>query len=669
MGHLDGVPLSQLLLGDALFLVGLIALLSISDARRNLDRIVVSCGAILLGIRYLVWRWTATMDWDTGTVLALLWPAVFLVTEASRQFDCLHAVLTMSLTTDRRPEADRHEVRLRAMDAGDLPRVDVFIPTFNEPRQVLQRTVLGAKALDYPHLRIFILDDGARPWLRSLCETEGVHYIARRDGRHAKAGNINNGLTMTRGPDAAPFILMLDADFVPYRKFLWRTLGFFEDPRVAILQTPQYFFNPDPVQMNLGSPANWAEEQRFFFDAMQPSKDAWNMSFCCGSSCVIRRAAIEEIGGVPEGAVIEDIHLSYVLMTKGWITRYLNETLSNGLASETLAEFVGQRVRWALGCAQALRLPFGPLRLNGLSLLQRVFYLSTITYWVNLVFVLIYLVAPPVYWLSGVSAYDADLADLAVYQAPYLIASQGFLIWAGQGRIVPAVWEGVQTVFAVDVIRVVYPMLVTGKARASRTTSKGLEVTRTAVDWRLLRPVAMLAALNVAGLCWSQFDSFRISASRTADQVNIFWSLNALVVLGVAAMLCIERPRRRKEQRFAIGETVRLPDGAEAVLEDISLSGARLLLPDPPPTLVFHWRDLPLLAARRVRMDFGRAAYQFEHQPATERALTAMIFTGGFPAQTNRIRFGSFLGTVFGRLLLRNPELRMAPAASSRLRG
>jgi cellulose synthase (UDP-forming) len=470
---LESARLDTLLLGNILLVTGLVAGMKCLDPGRNAGRIVLATCTILLGFRYLLWRWSSTMAWDVGSVVGLCWPLVFALTETLRQLDCLHAVFTMSVTTDRRGEADRHEARLRALPLAALPWVDVFIPTYAEPREVLYRTLVGTKALDYPRFRIFVLDDGARPWLRTLCAEEGVHYIERRNGLHAKAGNLNNGLAMTRGADTAPYILMLDADFVPYRQFLWRTLGFFADRRIAIVQTPQFFFNPDPAQMNLGSPLNWAEEQRFFFDAMQPSKDAWDMAFCCGSSCVVRRAALESIGGVPEGAVIEDIHLSYALMAKGWITRYLNETLSNGMASETIGEFVGQRVRWAIGCAQALRLPFGPFGRNRLTLLQRLFYLSTITYWTNLIFLLVYMSAPAIYWLGGVSAYRADLAGLAVYQAPYLITSQAFLIWTGRGRIVPAVWEAVQMVFAVDVVRAVYPMLLTGRIRTTRATSKG----------------------------------------------------------------------------------------------------------------------------------------------------------------------------------------------------
>ena len=134
------------------------------------------------------------------------------------------------------------------MDVAELPQVDVFIPTFSEPREILTEPWSVPRRSAYPHVRIFILDDGARAWLRVLCEEEGVNYIERRNGLHAKAGNINNALASTSGPDAAPFIMMLDADFVPYRQFLWRTLGFFDDGQVAVVQTPQYFFNPDPVQ-------------------------------------------------------------------------------------------------------------------------------------------------------------------------------------------------------------------------------------------------------------------------------------------------------------------------------------------------------------------------------------------------------------------------------------
>ncbi len=648
------MPLGLLLAGDGLFLSGLALLLPLLDVTRNRDRIVVAAGVFALGVRYLVWRWADTMAWDLDSVLAFAWPLLFAVFETSRQFDALHAAVTMSLTTDRRPEADRHERALRRMDRAALPRVDVFIPTYSEPREVLYRTLIGAKALDYPNVRVFFLDDGARPWLREMCAREGVNYIERRNGKHAKAGNINNGLAMTRDADPAPFILMLDADFVPYRHFLWRTLGFFDDPKVAVVQTPQFFFNPDPVQMNLGSPVNWAEEQRFFFDSMQASKDAWDMSFCCGSSCVFRRAAIEAIGGVPIGAVIEDIHLSYVLMAHGWVTRYLNEILSNGMATETLGEFVGQRVRWAVGCVQALRLRFGPFGRNGLSLWQRIFYLSTIAYWINLVFVLFYIIAPPMYWLFGVSSYRASLAGLAVYQLPNTIASQVFLIWVGRGRIIPPIWEGVQTVFVLDVARAVYPTLLTGSHRATRATRKGLEVTRTTVDWRQVRHIIVLAALNIGALCWGLLGDDRGGAGdRDADQVNLFWSLNALAVLGIGAMLCVEQPRRRVEQRFAIGETILLADGTSAVLEDISVSGMLLRTPDPPAEIVLRWRDVPPVVATRIRADGATAAYRFEPGPETERALTVTLFTSGFAAQIGRIRFGSFLATVLGRLVMR----------------
>jgi cellulose synthase (UDP-forming) len=129
------------------------------------------------------------------------------------------------------------------------PAVDGFIPTYNEPLDVLERTIVGALALDYPRdkLKVYVLDDKRRDWLRAFCEEKGAIHVTRPDNLHAKAGNMNNGLKVSSGD----FIAVFDADFVPYRAFLRRTVPFFQDPSIGIVQTPQHFFNKDPVQSNL----------------------------------------------------------------------------------------------------------------------------------------------------------------------------------------------------------------------------------------------------------------------------------------------------------------------------------------------------------------------------------------------------------------------------------
>ena len=211
----------------------------------------------------------------------------------------------------------------------------------------------------------------------------GANYLTRTGNAHAKAGNINNGLLHVASLDQPPdFVAILDADFVPMPNFLDRTLPLFRDQDVGVVQTPQHFINPDPLQSNLAATRVWPDEQRYFFDVVMASKDAWGAAFCCGTSSVIRFPALWSIGGLPTGSVTEDYLLTLRLKAEGYRTVYLNERLSLGLAPEGLKEYITQRSRWALGFAQICRGPLGPLRPgNGLTLIDRISLIDTFLYW------------------------------------------------------------------------------------------------------------------------------------------------------------------------------------------------------------------------------------------------------------------------------------------------
>src|SRR5262249_27081427 len=163
-------------------------------------------------------------------------------------------------------------------------------------------------------------------------ESKGVGYLTRPDNAHAKAGNINHALTKTN----AEFIAIFDADFIPQRNFLTRTIGFFSDPKIGIVQVPHAFYNHDPMQTNLAMRKTLADDQRFFFEAIMPSRDGWDAAFCCGSNSVTRRSALRAIGGqLSTQSITEDMLLSLMLMRKGFVTRYLSERLAFGLAPES----------------------------------------------------------------------------------------------------------------------------------------------------------------------------------------------------------------------------------------------------------------------------------------------------------------------------------------------
>ncbi len=193
--------------------------------------------------------------------------------------------------------------------------VDVFIPTYDEPDEILKPTILSALAMDYPH-RTYVLDDGHREGVRLLCEELGVDYLSRPTNEGAKAGNINAALKVTHGE----YIAIFDADHAPFKSFLTELLGYFKDPNVALVQAPQAYFNLDSFQHAAAGPHKnkpW-HEQSVFYDQIMPGKDRMNSAFWCGSSAILRREALESVGGVNTLTVTEDMHTAMGLHAE-WV--------------------------------------------------------------------------------------------------------------------------------------------------------------------------------------------------------------------------------------------------------------------------------------------------------------------------------------------------------------
>ncbi|WP_423182205.1 glycosyltransferase family 2 protein [Arthrobacter sp. NyZ413] len=236
-------------------------------------RVFVSL-TILTGVNYIAWRWFASLNWDAW------WIAVPLV--AAETYSLVDVFL-FGMTV----------WRLKIRKAPDAPppdaTVDVFITTYNEPMDLVMTTALAAKRIRHPHTT-WILDDGNRPEFREAAAEHGLGYVTRGPDwagmpRHAKAGNLNNALMMTDGE----FLLILDADQIPEPEILDRTLGYFNDPKVALVQTPQYFSNV-PADDPLGSQAP------LFYGPIQQGKDGWNAAFFCGSNAILRREALMQLG-------------------------------------------------------------------------------------------------------------------------------------------------------------------------------------------------------------------------------------------------------------------------------------------------------------------------------------------------------------------------------------
>ncbi|NJO33156.1 MAG: glycosyltransferase [Rhodospirillales bacterium] len=327
-----------------------VALLPWLRRESSMARTIVIAVSITLGWQYMFWRVTQTLP-DAGFTADYVVGVLFVTVEAL-------ALLSTSLsffflTRIRNRTKDVEDNMSWLMSQPVLPRVDVLVCTYNEDDNILEQTIVGAMAMEYANFRVWVCDDGRRPWLGELCRKLGCGYITRNDNAHAKAGNINNALKhLSTLPDPPQFISILDADFVPTPQFLTRTMTLFRDETVGIVQTPQHFINPDPIGGNLSTGRVWPDEQRYFFDVLMASKDAWGAAFCCGTSSVLRYAALMKIGGFPTDSVTEDYLVTLRLRAIGYQTVYLNERLSLGLAPEGLKEYITQRSRWCLGFVQ-----------------------------------------------------------------------------------------------------------------------------------------------------------------------------------------------------------------------------------------------------------------------------------------------------------------------------
>ncbi|HEX5711861.1 MAG TPA: glycosyltransferase [Solirubrobacterales bacterium] len=368
--------------------------------------------ALLWGVGYLTWR----VGWS-GEGASPVAFAMLIVTE----FYGLYALAILAWFSWTRRAAVRP-----ATTPGRA--VDIYVCTYDEPAEVVMATLAGCRALNYPHTT-YLLDDGRRPEMEELATLAGARYLVRPDNSHAKAGNINAALPRTEGD----LVLVLDADHVPMPDALDALVGYFDDERMAVVQTPHDFFNHDSAQHY----AVGRHEQSLFYRVICPGKDRHGAVYWCGSGALINRHALLEIGGVATETIAEDFHTTIRLLRNGWTTRYHDEILIQGLAPHDLDGYLLQRDRWARGNLAVFTLPESPLRARELRALQRLSYLaSLLAYLAPPMRLLLLLTLGLVLW-SGQLPMKISVVALAALWLPSLLLnlSAGMALARGYMRI------------------------------------------------------------------------------------------------------------------------------------------------------------------------------------------------------------------------------------------
>jgi cellulose synthase (UDP-forming) len=538
--------------------------------------------ALLATTAYLLWRGLATLD------LSVWWIAVPLLLLE------VHALVSLALYAV--PLWDLDAVRPPRPVDGYAGRLAVLIPTYNESLEVLLPTVAAAVSVDLPH-ETWVLDDGDRPEVARLADSLGARYLARSDRSHAKAGNVNNAL---RHVDAE-IIAILDADHVASRDLLRNTLGYFVDPRVALVQTPQDFYNDDSFEHHesrtrgvLGRLRLWPgrragrprrfSEQEMFYRGLQPGRNRFDAAFWCGTGAVVRVEALRAVGGLAVETVTEDIHTTIRLHRAGWKTRYHNEVLARGLAAANAPQYLEQRVRWGTGAMQVLRQE-NPAFVSGLTVMQRLSYLGTLLGWFESWRSLGYLLAPMVVLATGAVPVRADLPTFLLFFGGAFLLQRLALQLLSRG-LAP---QGISTVF--ELVRMPATLrattrLLSARERRFTVTDKG----RTG-DTRLRMPVpALLSGLLIAStltVVWFAATVLDLTPVVYAVPWAAYGAFGWLVVNGVLLFLAAGRVRdlrygaeRRSAVRFDVSGTAWI-DGRPVELLDASPTGAKLLLPAP----------------------------------------------------------------------------------------
>ena len=305
---------------------------------------------------------------------------------------------------------------LSVYNLDEAPLVDVLICTYNESLQLLEKTIIASTQMAYPKnkFKVYVCDDGRRDELKSLCKKYGVNYITREDNQGAKAGNINNALKYIKGD----LFLVLDADMIPKKEFLQKTIGYFEDENLAFVQTPQCYYNKDMYQSNLKKYI--PNEQDFFMRDVQEARAYRGAVLHVGTNAVFRRKFIDEIGGYPTCSITEDMAVGMLLQAKGYDSIFINKVLVLGLSASTFGELVKQRDRWCRGNIQVFK-HYNPFILKGLTPAQRICYVDGVLYWFSNLIKMFYIIVPILFLSTGIHFVESGFAELLNMTIPYIL--------------------------------------------------------------------------------------------------------------------------------------------------------------------------------------------------------------------------------------------------------
>lgn len=547
---------------------------------------------IITTIIYTSWRIFFTIPFKFG-ILSVIFGIILLLVEISGIIEYfIHFVYMSNIQYPKKPIIE---------DESLYPHVDVFIATYNEPVELLYKTVNGCVNMDYPDkskVHIYICDDSNRAAMKNLANHMGIGYITRTENKHAKAGNLNNAMSKT----SSPLIVTFDADMIPMHDFLTTCVPYFikdlenakrleneygvkerkkRRGKIGFVQTPQSFYNPDLFQYNLFSENRIPNEQDYFYRDIQVARNKTNSVIYGGSNTVLSREALNEIGGFYTEVITEDFATGMLIQSKGYRCFAIDEIHASGLSPQDLKSLIKQRERWGRGCIQTGR-KLNIIFRKGLNIKQKISYLTAILYWYSSFKRLIYIISPILYAVFGIVVIKCTMTQMIVFWLPmYLINNMALKKLSRNIRDVK--WTNIyETILFPSLLpTVILESLGISKNKFAVTKKEGAVYDRR-YQIRKSIPHIILWALSFIGICDIIGRSFR--EGTIGYLVILFWlALNCYSITMSVFFMLGRKVYREYERVYAKVDCEIIIDDKviKCVTNDISEGGVGVVFEYP----------------------------------------------------------------------------------------
>ena len=524
---------------------------------------------------------------------------------------------------------------LEDFNKSNIPYVDVLICTYNEPLNLLEKTIAACTNLKYPHgkFKIHVCDDGRRSELKDLCKSYNVNYITRNDNEGAKAGNINNALKHLKGD----LFAVLDADMIPKKEFLLKTVGYFSNENMAFVQTPQVYYNQDMYQYNLSK--DIPNEQDFFMRDVQEARAVRNSVLHVGTNALFRRDFINEIGGYPTCSITEDMAVGMLLQSKGYDSVLVNEELVLGLSATTFNELVKQRDRWCRGNIQVLR-HFNPLFTKGLTLGQKITYFDGGVYWFSSLQKLIYIACPIIFLITSKPIIDAPINTLLNIYIPFIFGQILIYNTLSPGNRKLRWSHFYDTAMAPHISISIIKEILCLKTKFN-VTSK--EIHNDKMQFQLAVAMPHIFILIISTIAWIISTLLVLSCKMQFEAylLNMSWSIYNFIGSLTSIHAAYQKPIYRASERIIVNENINVKcsykdNKFDAKVLDISEQGIGLKINNKidfqlSDEIVFNLQDTSFNCTIS-RMTNNLLGLKFNNLSAKQMRLVMSIFTDNMQA-------------------------------------